>query len=148
MRASRILLVAGVACVLSACDRDQDATNNTVVSASPPSAAALDVRRPLNALGTEPFWSLKIRPEGLSYSDPETPQLDAADAVFTPNGAEAATWTAGTTDGRRMTVKLEAKPCRNGMADLSYPFSASITVGGRTMTGCAAYADDMPRAGG
>jgi uncharacterized membrane protein len=67
--------------------------------------------------------------------------------VFAPEGP-GASWTAGVSDGRRMTVHLEAKVCDNGMAALSYPFTARLTLGDKTVSGCAAYADDMPRSGG
>jgi uncharacterized membrane protein len=31
------------------------------------------------------------------------------------------------------------------MSGFSYPFTAAVEVQGRTLTGCAAYADAMPR---
>jgi len=141
MRASRITLLAALgALALAACGRSNEQP------AAPPPAAALDVKRPLNALGTEPFWSLKIRPEGLSYSDVEIPMIEAPDPVFEPEGA-GASWTAAVQDGRRLAVHLEAKVC-SGLAGLSYPFTAQLTLGTKAMTGCAAYADEMPKPGG
>jgi len=138
-------LLAGLAALLAlcACGRSQDST-----PAQPPppadAAPATDFSRPLNALGNEPFWAVKIRPEGIVFSAP-----DMAD-VTAPNQGPAAepdraVWTGAGSDGATLAVTLTAKVCQDTMSGANYPFTASVQAAGRTWTGCAAYADAMPR---
>jgi uncharacterized membrane protein len=142
--ATAILIAAAT---LAACGKSQDSTPAAPpppADAPPPTAA--DFSRPLNALGDEPFWALKIRAEGLTFST--TAEKDVA----VPNGgpkaaADQAVWSATDPDGKPLTATLRATVCQDPMTGLSYPFTATVVVGGRTLHGCAAYADAMPKGG-
>ena len=48
-------------------------------------------------------------------------------------------------DGQPLTATLVSSVCQDPMSGLSYPFTASVVSGGRTLKGCAAYADAMPK---
>lgn len=142
-----VFVVGHILALLAACSRSGDSNPAPEPPADAPAAPTADFSRPLNALGTEPFWSLKIRPEGLTFSAPE------AKAVTAKNDgpkveADQAAWSAAGSDGAPLSVVLKAAVCQDGMSGLSYPFTATVNAGGRALTGCAAYADAMPKEGG
>jgi uncharacterized membrane protein len=146
MRAT-VPLLALAALALAACGKSQDATPTAPEPpADAPAAAAVDFSRPLNALGEEPFWALKIRPEGLTFS-----AAGAKDVAARNDGpkveADQATWSAAGDDGAPLMATLKAQVCQDPMSGLSYPFTANVNAGGRALTGCAAYADAMPTQG-
>jgi uncharacterized membrane protein len=126
--------------VLAACGPANDSTEG---APTPPAdapatapAPATDFARPINALGTEPFWALKIRPEGLSFSEPG--QSDRNEKNPGPKlEGDKATWS-----GERVQATLTSGVCQDGMSDRSYPFVAVVKTGGKTLNGCAAYADE------
>ena len=133
--------------LLAACGQSQDTTPSQPPPPADAPAATVDFSRPLNALGNEPFWALKIRPEGLVFSAP-----DAKDILARNDGpkveADRASWSGLGDDGATLAVVLKAGACQDGMSGLNYPFTATVQAGGRALTGCAAYADAMPRPGG
>jgi uncharacterized membrane protein len=147
MRAAALMFGTALL-LLVACNRSGDSNPAPEPPADAPAAPpTVDFSRPLNLLGTEPFWSLKIRPEGLTFSAP-----DAKDVTAKNEGpkveTDQATWSAVGSDGAPLSVVLSAKVCQDGMSGLNYPFTATVNAGGRPLTGCAAYADAMPREGG
>ncbi|HTI67552.1 MAG TPA: hypothetical protein VL460_08435 [Caulobacteraceae bacterium] len=143
--AAPILIAAALA--LAACGKSQDSTPAAPPPPADAPAAGVDFSRPLNALGAEPFWALKIRPEGLVFS-----AAAAKDVLARNDGpkveADEATWTARGGDGAPLTAVLKASVCQDPTSGLNYPFTATVNAGGRALTGCAAYADAMPRPGG
>jgi len=128
---------------LCACGRSQDATQAAPPPADAPAAPA-DFSRPLNALGNEPFWSLKIRAEGLTFSAPDLQDVTAPNPGPQAE-AKRAVWTAGGSDGAPVTATLAEQACQDSMSGAVYPFAAEVRAAGRTWTGCAAYADAMPK---
>lgn len=143
MRHTALVLIAAAA-LLSACGKSEDATPSALeppADAPAPApvvtpAPATDVSRPINALGTEPFWALKIRPEGLNFSEPQKPEMNVKNPGPKITG-ETAVWS-----GQGVEATLTAGVCQDGMSDRSYPFKAVVKVGGKTLNGCATYADD------
>jgi uncharacterized membrane protein len=144
MRATGLLVAASVIAVLTACGpAPQDAPPPAPVVAAPPAPMDVtDFTRPLNLLGNEPFWSVRIRSDGLTYSAPDTADVAVPNAGPEVSGIQAV-WASGP-----MKVTVEAEVCQDGMSGLNYPFAATVEIEGRTLTGCAAYADAMPREGG
>ena len=61
---------------------------------------------------------------------------------------DEASWSGRGDDGAPVAVTVRAAVCQDGMSGVSYPFSATVHAAGRALTGCAAYADAMPRPGG
>jgi uncharacterized membrane protein len=144
-RLTRVLAAVLVPCaLLAACGKSEDATTP---APEPPAdapanvtapAPATDFTRPINALGNEPFWALKIRPEGLTFS--EAGKSDRTEANPGPKAAGTrASWTGATVE-----AVLTAAVCQDGMSDRVYPFTAEVKTGGKTLKGCATYADEAP----
>jgi uncharacterized membrane protein len=147
MRGMALTLAIFTALTLCACGKSQDATPGAPLppADAPASAPAnavgtADFSRPLNALGTDPFWSLKIRPGGLSFSAAGAKDLAAPNPGPT-GGPDQATWSAMSPDGRPLTASLRAAACQEAGAGQTYPFTATVQVGGKPLTGCGAYAD-------
>jgi uncharacterized membrane protein len=89
----------------------------------------------LNALGTEPFWAVTIRGDGLTFSRPGEDDVRNANpgAVI---AKEAATWTiAGGSAPFKLTLTKEA--CSDGMSDRHYAFKAVLAFQDKTLYGCA-----------
>jgi len=89
----------------------------------------------LQALGTEPFWSIETGDGKMRYSSPEELKGIAVEAVEETLGGV-----------RRFSGQLQAKPavllvesgtCSDGMSDTVYAYKASFTWGGKTEHGCA-----------
>ena len=140
---------------LAACGRSQDSTPSAptppadapasappanAVAPTAPAPTRIDAARPLNALGAEPFWALQIRPKTLNFSTQESPMRRAANTGPKLDGARAS-WTAALAGGGALKVTLEIKPCANGVGAGGYPFTAAVETGGKTLKGCATYAD-------
>lgn len=91
------------------------------------------------AVGNEPGWHLEITDEGFSRyvgdygatviefptPRPGSPRND---------GERTYIWSDGVS---RIAVSLLPEPCQDTMADLDYPWTASIDVNGRVLNGCA-----------
>ena len=96
---------------------------------------------PLNAAGETPFWSVRIREQGLFYTAPDRQQTTYP--ISGPNASgDQAIWTSKTPDGKSLKLTLSAKPCQDQATSIAYPFTASIEVGGQTMQGCATKAGE------
>lgn len=111
-----------------------------------PAAGGMDISQPITALGTEPFWSLKIVGTTLTLTRP-----DAPDRIFKAPGAALqpghATWVAKSDDGAQLTVTLYASECSDGMSDRKYPWNAEVVLYDRALRGCAVKTAEMPRGG-
>ena len=87
------------------------------------------------ALGTEPFWAAKVAGDRLTYLTPED-QAGQAIAVVRRTGADFVEL-GGTLAGQRLTLRLTAGPCSDGMSDVVYPFSVRRRLGADEQRGCA-----------
>lgn len=90
----------------------------------------------LEALGTEPFWNVRIHGERIVLSRLERPQIVLAQSSRAVVG-DRATWT-GSTDGVAVAVTLQVEACSDGMSDRTWPMSAQVRLGSETLKGCAA----------
>ena len=89
----------------------------------------------LQALGTEPFWSIEIGNGQLRYSSPDVLDGIAFPADETPLGKG---WRfSGTLQGKPVILVVEPAACNDGMSDMVYPYTARFTWGERTDQGCA-----------
>ena len=102
-----------------------------------PVLSGVDLTQPVNALGTEPFWGLEIRSDGLTFSGVDRPEKVGAAVLPTMQG-NAATWRTKTLDGMSLTATLTAQSCSDGMSDRTYPLTAHVQVGPDGFDGCAA----------
>lgn len=103
----------------------------------PATSAAVQPATPkvLQALGTEPFWSLEVRPGVLRYTSPENLKGTEFSASETASGTTR--HFAGTLDGKPVVLTIEPGTCSDGMSDTVYPFRSSFTWGDKTERGCA-----------
>lgn len=98
----------------------------------------------IKLIGTEPFWTLEIQPEGgtghsAQYSTPENPAGQAfAITRFAGNNGLGFS---GELDGQSVQAAITPGECSDGMSDRIYAFSATVSVGGETLFGCAAIDD-------
>ncbi len=102
--------------------------------------ATAQVRTPYKALGTEPFWSLNIDRNTITYRGVEGRPL----TVSKPRpiiGRDGETYRT-----RGMTVAITHRRCSDGMSDRTYADTVRVTIGRRTLNGCggAVVADQPP----
>ena len=89
----------------------------------------------LQALGTEPFWSLDVLPGKLRYSSPDN--LEGTQFTSTEAKDGKATRYTGQLEGKTVILRIEPGTCSDGMSDTVYPYKATFTWGERTEQGCA-----------
>ena len=89
--------------------------------------------------GTEPFWSLDIAENGITFQTPEsgpvtypfTPPVSKGDVIefFTSLGSGSG----------KNNLKIILKPgnCSDGMSETVYPYSVEVELDGQTLRGCA-----------
>ncbi len=106
-------------------------------SAEPAVLNGVDLSEPLHVLGTEPFWSVRIRADRLEYEGVDRPLRRAANPGPQVQGTTAV-WATATDDGQALVVTLAATPCSDGMSDRIYPFTARVEIGAESLNGCAA----------
>ena len=132
---------------LSACSNPEPAAAPAEPAA--PGAAVLggvDLTQPLRALGTEPFWSVELTADRLAYDSPEGGETTASRPDMVLQGTVAGF--EGVTDkGSTLSLTLTATECSDGMSDRTYPLTAIVKLGDRTLTGCAASSAALERAG-
>lgn len=83
-----------------------------------------------SALGTEPFWSLKIDGDEMRFERAGLPKVTAAPFEARPsfNGWRYL--------ARTMTVDVTFAPCSDGMSDNTYKDTVTIMVGDTQYKGC------------
>ncbi|MCG8277564.1 hypothetical protein [Stenotrophomonas sp. NLF4-10] len=96
----------------------------------------MDFPATLQAIGTEPFWSVEVAGDVLLYTTPETMDAPRRLQATRSSDAEGLHLVGGNGDaGLRLDVRREA--CSDGMSDREYPFSVSLLLDGKTARGCA-----------
>lgn len=142
----RAIIVSAVALLaLAACSQSGDEAAAPAAAESR-TLAGVDLDQPIRVLGTEPFWAVEITPQGLTYSGVDRPEQTAANPGLILQGS-VVSWTTTTSDGAELKVTLTATDCSDGMSDRVYPLAAQVEIGDETLTGCAAGADAIARAG-
>ena len=148
-------MIAAV-CLVAACavgrgsdeaDSETSAAGATPSSDSTPTESAealigawfLDVD--WRAIGTEPFWGVHIRRDGLVFSEPAEDPV-----VFPPSEPRRAGdgfTLSSSLDGIGLEVSLRPETCSDGMSDRRYDWSARVEFDGRQLDGCA-IRDPLP----
>jgi uncharacterized membrane protein len=109
-----------------------------------PEGKAFDAVAPeetVTLVGTEPFWSLTVAGgEGVWTTPDNQPGTRFALTRFAGNGGLGFT---GTLDGQPFAATLTPGQCSDGMSDRSFPFVATIALGGETLRGCG-YTTGQP----
>lgn len=109
-----------------------------------PAPAAFVFPARLQALGTEPFWSIMIDGPEIAYSSPDEPEARTARVTREETGGELRL--TGVLGGAPVTVRIVPKTCSDGMSDRVYSYSAKVQLGERSLQGCARQ-PGMPEAG-
>jgi uncharacterized membrane protein len=95
-------------------------------------------------LGTEPFWNITVTGTTARYSNPDHPEgTEFPVERFAGNGGLSFT---GSLAGAPVTATLTPGQCSDGMSDRTFPFVATIALGGETLKGCG-YTDSQPFTG-
>ena len=107
------------------------------LAATSAAAMSLDLSGTIEAKGAKPAWSLQISDTRFTLTRPGKPavQATAPGSMITPQGAS---WAARTADGRPMQVSLRSHACT--LAGRQYPMAVQVSLGGETLSGCAAKA--------
>lgn len=130
--------------LLAACGSPAPAPEATQPSAAIASAAAAAAAtataapeqwEKLQAVGTEPFWSVEIQTGQLRYSTPESIEGTTFPATRRSEGPRVIF--SGTLEGQPFTLTLEPATCSDGMSDTVYPFAATRSIGTDMQRGCA-----------
>ena len=129
---------------LTAC-QPQDPTG---APAPPPADAPApvtmsDFSQPMTAVGTEPFWSVRVEGTRFTLSRPGEPDMvaEAPGAAIKPGQAQ---WFATAADGRTLAVTFYVSACSDGMSERAFPMTAEVTLDGSSaMYGCAIKSAEM-----
>ncbi|WP_312166612.1 hypothetical protein [Phenylobacterium sp.] len=145
------LLITAAATLLGACQPQAPDGSPAQPPADAPAAPVAAAELPdafqgdLDAHGTEPFWSVKVREAQIEFSTPD------ANIAFPNRGGRVeggqVVWES-TEGARPIKVTLsEQAGCSDGMSDLTYPLAAEVALGGTTYKGCAVKTSEKPREG-
>lgn len=99
----------------------------------------------VNLVGTEPFWALTIDGAQGRWTTPDN--QDGTAIALTRFAGNNGLGYSGELDGKPFTATLTPGACSDGMSDRSFPFVATIALGGETLQGCG-YTDRQPYTGG
>jgi uncharacterized membrane protein len=102
------------------------------------------------AHGSEPFWGVEVTESAIVFRSPEhldglTFSTDYADSTSHADSAvdaDSVSWRGirGGGEPAEITVRVRRFPCRDGMSGEYFGWSASVRLGDRDLTGCAAEA--------
>lgn len=91
---------------------------------------------PVKAIGTEPFWGVRVEGRCVTYSTPEDQKGTRIWTRF-ESGPNGPVWN-GAFGGKRFQLYVQPRPnCSDGMSDKSYPLEARLIVQGEQRQGCA-----------
>ena len=94
--------------------------------------------------GTEPFWGGEIAGTEARYTTPEN--IDGASFAVDRFAGNNGLGFTGTVEGVSFDLTVTPGECSDGMSDRTYPYTATLLIGGETRNGCA-YTDRQPFTG-
>ena len=91
--------------------------------------------------GTEPFWSVEIEGDEATFSSPENLEGTSfpVERFAGLNGISFS----GRLEGESFDAMVTPGDCSDGMSDRTYPYTATLLVGGEQRQGCA-WTDSQP----
>jgi uncharacterized membrane protein len=89
----------------------------------------------IHLTGTEPFWGGTAQGDQLIYTTPETP--DGTTITVKRFAGRAGLALSGQLGGQSLDLTVTQGECSDGMSDRTYPYTATLLVGGETRNGCA-----------
>lgn len=89
----------------------------------------------IEAFGNEPFWSVAVHLDELMYKNPESLGWIPVKARLTeePNGVRYT----GKLDGEDFILVISNGTCSDGMSDTVHKLKSELTIGKKTLHGCA-----------
>lgn len=153
------VLVATIACGGGERSGEQATNDSAAVSAVAPSTAtdslgtvgmqpgmtaalpqgAADALGAFRLAGNEPFWSVKIAADGLTYSSPQYLDGIHFKGAAPERDGEKLRWVAITAapDAHTLDVTIEEERCQDSMADKTWTHVARVIFDGTRLEGCA-----------
>lgn len=139
MRTLALAAVSALALAACGAQPEKEAEAPAAPAAAPAVLSGVDLTQPLRALGTEPFWSVELTGSEMIYTSPDQQAgLRAPQPAPVMQGTIAVYESA--VQSEEFKVTLTATECSDGMSDRTWPLSAIVQLGDRTLTGCAATA--------
>lgn len=137
-----------VAAKAAASSTQSKATTKAPVAAAKPKSRAratttiaqLAAVEHLDAVGAEPFWDLELIGTKAIYNDP----VDQNKKSFTATRSVEGEFLVlrGMMDGKKVTARIRAAPCSDGMSEREFSFEISLKIGEGLLQGCARRADE------
>ncbi len=100
----------------------------------------------MRAVGTEPFWGVRITETEITLERPDAPPSKGPNSGRSLEEGQAV-WRTRTADGGDLMVTIWEEASSDGMSDLTYAYQARVQSGDESLSGCAGKADAMPREG-
>jgi uncharacterized membrane protein len=140
-----IALLGLAACQPRGADGQRARSPDDPPPAPAPPIAVRDYSGDIDAHGSDPAWSLRIRGGTLTLSQAGKPEIVAPVAAPTVGGGQAA-WTARTAEGQQLTATVFVSDCQDPASATIYPLAAQVLLTDRTqLSGCAAKAAGAPK---
>jgi uncharacterized membrane protein len=102
----------------------------------------------ISMLGTEPFWSIDIAPDGegfaARYTSPEN--LNGSQFAVSRFAGNNGIGFNGSLNGQDVQIALTPGQCSDGMSDRAYPYTATVAFGDAVLYGCG-HTSDQPFTG-
>lgn len=99
----------------------------------------------ISLAGTEPFWAISIKPEGdgfmARYSAPEN--LEGTNFDVDRFAGNNGLGFSGSMDDQPVQITITPGECSDFMSERTYPYTATVAIGERTLLGCG-YTSDEP----
>jgi uncharacterized membrane protein len=113
--------------------------------APPPADAPIvvgpDYSGDFDAVGTEPFWNVKVRAAGMTLSRPDHPDVATGNPGVRIDGDQGLFDAAA--GERRLVLRLTPGDCSDGMSDRHYGYLAEVWIDGETLKGCASKTQNL-----
>lgn len=139
-----LALVVTAALTLAACGESMGASEEATPPADAPAASGPDYSGDIDVLGTEPFWTVRIRSGGVALTRPDHPDVSNANPGVRLDGQQGVWDSNGAREGEgRLVVRLTPGVCTDGMSDRVYRFRAEVWIDGETLAGCADHTDQL-----
>lgn len=132
----RHALLITAALMLAACGAPMGSSEDAPPPADAPITVGPDYSGDFDAIGTEPFWAVKVRAASFTLTRPDLPDVTTANPGVRADG-EQGVWD-GTAGERRLVLRLTPGECTDGMSDRRYGYAAEVWIDGETLRGCAA----------
>lgn len=120
------------------CGRSRGAGSAGSREADQPGGVSNLFDEPLNCIGTEPFWNLKVdtRIRFKRMAEPYS-TLSGSEAVLSGNHTNVWSLEAWSSGGERAVLFLrETGQCSDDMSDFRYRYEVFVRIGGEAYSGC------------